>query len=143
MLGKKLTIGVNRNAFSLPAYVYQSTVMIPPQRSYEGMSLQEISERFGREDALGVYYLACRGRDLTKVQQPHHMVTDNVDFMLSSDDSQLHRLYICANEFTPADEDHLVMEVEINDFALLQDLTIAIKLAEDAIRRLNPHGQAS
>ncbi|MFH2232457.1 MAG: hypothetical protein ABII13_04815 [Patescibacteria group bacterium] len=107
-----MIIDVDKTSFvALPRYVYMVPIFSSvPTRDYQGKSLEQIEKEYGRQVSLLVYWCACRGKDLTKIQPTGCRTKDVVEFRKVEMTDSI-KVYVCANTYTDAEKDQCILDV--------------------------------
>lgn len=95
----------------MPPYTYlKAKIADVKVNRYEGLSISEIKDKYGKEEAQWVYFMATKGVDLTK----HEFVLPEENPYVDVDIYKNRSKYSC-HISTTTGEDRMLFEVDIDD----------------------------
>jgi hypothetical protein len=114
------SLPINKDNFRFPEFIYLVPIKEPMvHNKYEGLSLQEIENRFGKKEAQIVFDYAALGLgNLTKIEIPFSSpkVEKYVDWEYIESSFKDWKFILKSNRYTQAKEDFIVIEGEMSSF---------------------------
>ena len=99
--------------FPFPQYVFSKPIYEQiPFFDFEGKNLEQIKQEYGKEVASAVYWSACHGNDVTKIQPPQCKRETVVEIAIR-EGMDVVEVYLKANTCTEAKEDMRVFTVKL------------------------------